>query len=797
MKRSLLSFAMSAVLLFGLLPLSAFAVEQSSNASDTFFSIQSKENKKEGSYKTNNGPSFRLSDTSEQAESLESEGTWGECEWEWDNETKTITVYPGLAGDAKDAPWYYENWSASKTNGGVIHIVFKEEGNSKVVFPENCSHLFTGHVDPESYSSPYTSTIETIDFSGADTSKVTSMDSFFSYCVKLPTLDLSPLDTSKVVNMSNMFDSCVGLTSLDLTSLDTSSVHTMASMFVNCSSLTSVNLSNLDTSKVTTMKEMFAACGSLTSLDLSHFNTSQVTDMSWMFASSYSLNSLNLSGFDTSRVITMENMFSACSSLKSLDVAHFNTSRVEKMSWMFASCSSLNSLDVSNFDTSKVTNMGRMFASCNALPKIDVSHFDTSRVSDMAWMFTYCSSLKILDLSHFDTTNVESLVDMLYGCNALERIDLGENVTHLDLLPTESVTDNQKWYSSKESEWLSSEDIAGRLGIADTYTKYETVRMENIDISPIEDKVFTGVALTPSPLLKNGNNALQIDNDYTISYTNNIYIGTATMTISGKGIYLGTVERTFRIVPIPLSRTNVTGIADKTYSGKAHTQNLIIIDGKNVLREGVDYVARYTNNINAGTAHIHIEGKGNYEGSFQQTFIIKPLSIQNSALKLNKSSFVYNGKVQRPVVNTIAGKKLAKDKDYSVTYSAASKKPGTYKIVAKGKGNYTGTSKTATYKIAKAKNTLKVKVVRTLTASSKTDTNTSVRRAVKIADAKGEVAFKKIAGNKNILVGKKGTIKVKKGLKPGSYKVKVAIGAKGTAEFASVTKNVVIVIKVK
>lgn len=205
--------------------------------------------------------------------------------------------------------------------------------------------------------------------------------------------------------------------------------------------------------------------------------------------------------------------------------------------------------------------------------------------------------------------------------------------------------------------------------------------------------------------------------------------------------------------------------------------------------------------INAGTYHIwyKVSGDANHNDTkpVHVQVTVSKASIANAVIKLNKTSFTYNGKVQQPTIKTIAGKTLVKDKDYTIKYSASSKNPGTYKVTAVGKGNYQGTSKVATYKITKAKNTLQVKPARVMTVSSKKDTTFAVKNAIKITGAKGSLSYKKASGNKYITVAKNGAVKVKKGLKKGTYKIKVSITAKGTSVYAAATKAAIITIKVK
>ena len=70
--------------------------------------------------------------------------------------------------------------------------------------------------------------------------------------------------------------------------------------------------------------------------------------------------------------------------------------------------------------------------------------------------------------------------------------------------------------------------------------------------------------------------------------------------------------------------------------------------------------------------------------------------------------------------------------------------------------------------------------------------------AIKVSGAIGKVTYTKTKGDKKITINKKtGKITVKKGLKKGTYKLKVDVKAAGSGSYASATKNVTVKIKVK
>ncbi len=78
----------------------------------------------------------------------------------------------------------------------------------------------------------------------------------------------------------------------------------------------------------------------------------------------------------------------------------------------------------------------------------------------------------------------------------------------------------------------------------------------------------------------------------------------------------------------------------------------------------------------------------------------KTVIAKASNIKLNKTAYTYNGKVQRPgvTVKDSKGKTLKNGTDYTVSYSSGCKNVGRYTVKVTLKGNYSG-SKAMTYNI--------------------------------------------------------------------------------------------------
>nr|MCR5583666.1 hypothetical protein [Eggerthellaceae bacterium] len=102
-------------------------------------------------------------------------------------------------------------------------------------------------------------------------------------------------------------------------------------------------------------------------------------------------------------------------------------------------------------------------------------------------------------------------------------------------------------------------------GLEGTNSEYDTdpvVLDTEIAVAPISEATvtasnmaYTGAPLEPAATVKMGSDTLTYNTDYTVEYSNNKEVGTATITVTGKGNYTGTATGTFKIVEsVPMFR---------------------------------------------------------------------------------------------------------------------------------------------------------------------------------------------------------------------------------------------------
>ena len=210
-------------------------------------------------------------------------------------------------------------------------------------------------------------------------------------------------------------------------------------------------------------------------------------------------------------------------------------------------------------------------------------------------------------------------------------------------------------------------------------------------ISNIADQTYTGSLIAPNITVSCNDVELVKNTDYTVSYSNNKNVGTATISITGIGDYTGTITKNFNIVARDISDTTIGSIPNQTYTGNSISALSVITYNGATLTKGTDYTLTYSNNVNVGTGTVTITGKGNFKGTTSKTFSISARAMSDTSVA-NVSSQTYTGNGISPLPTiTYNNKTLKKDTDYTLSYSN-NINAGTATITITGKGNFTGTT---------------------------------------------------------------------------------------------------------
>ena len=302
----------------------------------------------------------------------------------------------------------------------------------------------------------------------------------------------------------------------------------------------------------------------LTSLDVS-----RCTALTYLYCGYCRLTSLNVSGctaltkidcvgneltdLDVSGCAALTGLLCGENKLTGLDV-----SRCTALTELDCHTNSFKSLDVSR---------------CAALTKLDLCYnqltsLDVSKCTALTHL--YCGDCRLTNL------NVK-------GCRALESLDCTSNrLTSLDVSDCKALS-----YLECDTNQLTSLDVSGcpklvtavkkddyAHGYPDGCVCYEyddgdeeyrldcdfivvitpkpTWFILNACTVTVGDQVYTGKALKPSVTVKYGRKKLTEGKDYTTSFKNNVAVGKASITLTGKGKCEGSVTASFSIIPKPV-----------------------------------------------------------------------------------------------------------------------------------------------------------------------------------------------------------------------------------------------------
>lgn len=209
--------------------------------------------------------------------------------------------------------------------------------------------------------------------------------------------------------------------------------------------------------------------------------------------------------------------------------------------------------------------------------------------------------------------------------------------------------------------------------------------------------VYDGNEKTPEVTVKDGENLVDAS-EYTVTYTDNINVGTAMAVVSDKdgGNYIVNGSKSFSIVNTNADVTPPTAKEDLVYNGEEQQ----LLEAGTVKGGTMEYSlnnASFTTEIPTGLeakvykVYYRVKGDSNYsdEEAATLTVTISPKTVDQPTIILNPASFTYDGKEKTPTVTVLDGETTVPSTEYAVSYSDNTA-VGTAKvsITDKEDGNY-------------------------------------------------------------------------------------------------------------
>ena len=191
--------------------------------------------------------------------------------------------------------------------------------------------------------------------------------------------------------------------------------------------------------------------------------------------------------------------------------------------------------------------------------------------------------------------------------------------------------DNYKFTCVLDTDKIKNYTIGNVTG--ELVVNPKSIAAPSVTINNPTDKTYTGSPCVQGVSVKDSEAKLTVD-DISVTYENNINVGTATIIYTGKNNYTGEIRKNFKITEASITDDMIANIPSVTYNTRAHTPEVTVTFEGSTLKAGKDYDVAYTNNINAGTATVTVTGKGNFTGTASKNFAIAQayLSVENQTV---------------------------------------------------------------------------------------------------------------------------------------------------------------------
>ena len=170
---------------------------------------------------------------------------------------------------------------------------------------------------------------------------------------------------------------------------------------------------------------------------------------------------------------------------------------------------------------------------------------------------------------------------------------------------------------------------------------------------PYASYTYRGRGIQPTVTVTDAEGSKLVqDADYTVTYSNNTNVGTASIIVKGKGNYSGFLTKNFTVKPLDLSSSyaKVTiPYASYTYTGKAITPEVRVKFKDGGLIASGEYSLSYSDNTGVGNAYITVKGTSkNVIGTYKKAFVVKPAKNAIQSLTTTPGAFKVTWKKATP-----------------------------------------------------------------------------------------------------------------------------------------------------
>ena len=260
------------------------------------------------------------------------------------------------------------------------------------------------------------------------------------------------------------------------------------------------------------------------------------------------------------------------------------------------------------------------------------------------------------------------------------------------------------------AKFVGSQNMAAQAETVQVYIRQAGIARADVAVAG-ESFIYTGSPITPavSVTLKNGTQLMK-DRDYTLAYTNHTNAGTATVTVTGIGNYIGTAKKTFVIskaaapeISWPTASAITCGekVSDSRLSGGSTQYGTFA--WSDAVKDTIPTVGNSSYKVvftPSEDTEKNYETISTTEQEISLTVNAKSLTGANVTVS---GSYTYTGQAQIPAADAVTvqldGKTIPNDR-YTISASDNTN-AGQATVTVTGKGDYIGTA-SGTFIIGKA-----------------------------------------------------------------------------------------------
>ncbi len=244
-------------------------------------------------------------------------GLTGKLDMTWLDASELTSVGGAYAGTVLNEI-DMSGWRASKLSS--LSGMFQGATKLTKINMSNSSYPCLQGISYGVFSGVGLNSLQTVDLSNSDFSKVVSMSNMFNGNTVLTDVNISGIKTGSLADISQMLTGTTSLTNFDFKSLDLSTVTNMIGV-VNGSGITSVNLDNVDMSALTTLNRAFYGATNLKTFSMKGAKVGNVTDIIEMFNGASLLTTVDMSGTVMDKLAHTDYWFKDCAALKNVDIS--------------------------------------------------------------------------------------------------------------------------------------------------------------------------------------------------------------------------------------------------------------------------------------------------------------------------------------------------------------------------------------------------------------------------------------------------------------------------------------------